>query len=101
MRRADQQWLGTELVCQPHAEPLAADADPHNLPDCLIGEARGAPKGGHRLLRARTPGADPMWFAAATKLVLCARRTECRCGKHDRDCREASCEEAATTESEA
>src|SRR5262245_5510318 len=97
MRRADQQWLGAELVCQPHAEPLAADADPHDLPDGLIGEARGAPKGGHRLLRARAPGADPMRFAAATELVLCARRTECR-GKRDRDCREAGCEEAATIE---
>src|SRR5260370_13773054 len=101
MSRADQQRLGAEFVCQSHAEPLAAYADPHKLPDRLIGEARGAPKGGHRLLRARAPGADPMRFAAVTELVLRARRTECRCGKRDRDCREARCEEAPTIESEA
>src|SRR5258705_9719973 len=101
MRRADQQRLGAELVCQPHTKPLAADADAHNLPDRLVGEARGAPKGGHRLLRARAPGTDPMRFTAVTELVPCARRTECRGRKRDRDCREAGGEEAPTIASEA
>src|SRR5258708_35640402 len=96
MSRADQQRLGAEFVCQSHAELLAAYTDPHNLPDRLIGEARGAPKGGHRLLRARAPGADPMRFAAVTEPVLCARRTKCRGDKRDRDRREGGCGEAPT-----
>src|SRR5260370_32176637 len=101
MSRADQQRLGAEFVCQSHAELLAAYTDPHNLPDRLIGEARGAPKGGHRLLRARAPGADPMRFAAVTELVPCARRTKCRGGKRDRNCRETGREHAPAIESEA
>src|SRR5437899_5762242 len=101
MRRADQERLGAELVCQPHTEPLAARADPHDFADRLIGEARGAPEGGDRLLRAGAPGADPMRFAAVTELIPCEDRTGYRAGKCDRKCRKAGADDAPTIESEA